>query len=67
MERRSFIKLSLAAGAAVLMPEFTYAKDLDLSQITFSEAINQNNQAQTIIIFLYGGASQLGERADLYK
>jgi len=60
MERRSFIKLSLAAGAAVLMPEFTYAKDLDLSQITFSEAINQNNQAQTIIIFLYGGASQLG-------
>jgi hypothetical protein len=60
MKRRAFIKLSLATGAAVLIPEFIDAKDLDLSQVTFSEALYTNNQAQTIIIFLYGGASQLG-------
>jgi hypothetical protein len=60
MKRRAFIKLSLVTGAAVLIPEFIDAKDLDLSQVTFSEALYTNNQAQTIIIFLYGGASQLG-------
>jgi hypothetical protein len=60
MKRRTFIKVSLAAGAAVLIPEFINAKDLDLSQITFSEALHNSHHAQTIIIFLYGGASQLG-------
>ena len=60
MQRRDFIKLSLAAGTAILMPSFTCAKDLDLSEITFSSAVNIANKAQTIMIFMYGGASQLG-------
>lgn len=60
MKRRDFIKLSMAAGTAVLMPSFSSAKELDLSQITFSSGINSTNQAQTIMIFMYGGASQLG-------
>ncbi len=60
MKRRDFIKLSMAAGTALLMPSLTYAKDLDLSKITFSSAINNTNKAQTIMIFMYGGASQLG-------
>ncbi len=60
MKRRDFIKLSMAAGTAILMPSLSSAKDLDLSQITFSAGINNTNQAQTIMIFMYGGASQLG-------
>jgi len=59
MKRRDFIKLSMAAGTAILMPSLSSAKDLDLSQITFSAGINTANQAQTIIIYMYGGASQL--------
>ncbi len=57
MKRRDFIKLSLAAGSAILLPDFTYAATLDLSQIQFSSY--DTNKAQTLIIFLYGGASQL--------
>lgn len=60
MKRRNFIKLSVIAGTAILMPSFSAAKDLDLSEITFSHAINNANKAQTIMIFMYGGASQLG-------
>jgi hypothetical protein len=59
MKRRDFIKLSLITGFAVLQPTFTYAKGLDLSQIQFSSSIYNDNNAQTIIIFMYGGASQL--------
>ncbi len=46
----------MAAGSAILLPDFTYAATLDISKINFSQ--NDNN-AQTIIIFMYGGASQL--------
>jgi len=54
------MKLSLMAGSAALMPSLNYAATLDLSTVNFSSGTYQNNQAQTIIIFLYGGASQLG-------
>ena len=60
MKRRNFIKLSAIAGTALLMPSFTSAKDLDLSEITFSSELYNQNEAQTIIIYTYGGASQLG-------
>ena len=60
MQRRKFIKLSMAAGAALLVPSFTSAKDLDLANISFSSGVYTSNQAQTIIVFLYGGASELG-------
>jgi len=59
MKRRNFIKLSLAAGTALLMPNFSSAKDLDLSQIQFLSGLNNTNNAQTIILYMYGGASQL--------
>ena len=59
MKRRDFIKLSLAAGSAVLMPTFSYGATLDVNAITFSSATYNDNAAQTIIIFMYGGASQL--------
>ncbi|HIP28477.1 MAG TPA: hypothetical protein EYG82_04815, partial [Sulfurovum sp.] len=59
MERRKFIKLSLALGSYILAPQFSYASPLDLSKINFSAAIETSNAAQTLIIYLYGGASQL--------
>ena len=59
MERRKFIKLSLALGSYILAPQFSYANPLDLSKINFSASIETNNSAQTLIIYLYGGASQL--------
>lgn len=59
MKRRDFIKLSLAAGTAILLPGFAYSAELDLSKINFSTSINTDNQAQTIIIFMHGGASSL--------
>jgi len=59
MQRRGFIKLSLVLSSVVLMPQYTYANTLDISQIEFSSEIYAENNAQTIIIFMYGGASQL--------
>ena len=59
MERRKFIKLSLATSAAILLPSFTYAANLDVSQINFSSDAYTTNNAQTIMIYTYGGASQL--------
>jgi len=59
MERRNFIKLSLMAGTGILLPTFSYSKTLNLNEIQFSKATHDNNQAQTIIIFMSGGASQL--------
>lgn len=53
------MKLSLALGGAVLLPTWTYSKVLNLANIQFSSAIYNANQAQTIVIFQYGGASQL--------
>jgi len=56
MKRRDFIKCSLVAGMAVMMPDFTYANTLDTSKIHFT---NNNSNVQTIVVFLSGGASQL--------
>ena len=60
MRRREFIKLSVFLGSAVLTPTYTYSKTLNLNEIVFSTGIHNNNNAQTIIIYQYGGASQLG-------
>ncbi len=60
MKRRDFIKLSLASGSAILAPSFAYSAPLNIENIEFSSSNYENNQAQTIIVYLYGGASQLG-------
>jgi len=59
MKRRDFIKLSIAGVATALMPNYIYASKLDVSKINFSTDIYNNNKAQTIIVFLAGGASPL--------
>jgi len=60
MKRRDFIKLSLAAGSAILIPSLGYGATLNVNEIDFSSTTYSDNAAQTIIIFMYGGASQLG-------
>jgi len=59
MRRRAFLKTSLAAASALMMPRLATAAPLDLSQITFDTNVYNNNSAQTIVVFLYGAASQL--------
>jgi len=49
----------MVTWASLLLPNYTSAKDLNLNEIGFSSGIYNNNSAQTIIIFLYGGASEL--------
>ena len=56
MDRRDFIKLSIGAGLSILVPNYIYANRLDLSKINFSK---RDYNAQTIIIYMYGGASSL--------
>ncbi len=60
MKRRDFIKLSLVSGSAILLPSSGYGAPLNMESVQFSSSIYESNQAQTIIVYLYGGASQLG-------
>jgi len=58
MQRRGFLKLTLATVGSLLMPKYIYASGLDLSNIQFS-ATRFDEQRQTIIVFLAGGPSLL--------
>jgi hypothetical protein len=58
MKRRNFIKLSLVATTSLLIPNGLQAST-DFSGVTFDGDIYTNNSAQVIMIYLYGGASQL--------
>jgi len=61
MQRRVFLKgLSLVTMSA-LFPTLTSASTpIDLSTVQFDSGIYTTNEAQTIMVFLYGGASELG-------
>ena len=59
MNRRDFLRLSIAGSSFLLTPTLAGAKNIDIDAINFSKDILDANGAQTIIIFLYGGASQL--------
>lgn len=58
MNRRDFLKLSMYAGCSCLMPSLSRAAG-PLDNVQFSSAVYNSNQPQTIMIFLYGGASEL--------
>ncbi len=52
--------MSLVTMAA-LFPSLAYGSTpVDLSQVQFDNNVYNNNNAQTIMIYLYGGASELG-------
>ncbi len=59
MKRRNFIKLSLAAYVSLMLPSGSSAADVDFGAVEFDGSIYDNNAAQVLVIFLYGGASQL--------
>jgi len=61
MNRRDFIKVSLASACGLVLPSLpgrSLAGPLD--SINFDRNVYSANQAQTIMVFLYGGASELG-------
>ena len=60
MNRRDFLKLSLCAGCSTLipgLPRLAVAGPLD--NVSFNAATYYNNTPQTIMVFLYGGPSEL--------
>ncbi len=60
MKRRDFLKLSLYAGCSCLIPGLPRrAMAGALDNVIFDPGIYYANRPQTIMIFLYGGASEL--------
>lgn len=61
MNRRVFLKgMSLVAMSALFPTLTSAATTIDLSKVNFDSNKYLNNEAQTIMIYLYGGASELG-------
>ncbi|CAA6811324.1 MAG: Unknown protein [uncultured Sulfurovum sp.] len=61
MKRRVFLKgLSLVAMAALFPSLANASTPIDLSTVEFDSTVYNNNDAQTIMIYLYGGSSELG-------
>ena len=59
MKRRDFIKLSVLVCSTLASTDFLQAKEFNEDDINFSKATFDDNGAQTIIVNMYGGASQL--------
>jgi hypothetical protein len=60
MKRRNFLKTLSFVTASLLFPLRVAATPIDFSKIEFDAARYTQNNAQTIMVFLYGGPSQLG-------
>ncbi|HIP38446.1 MAG TPA: DUF1501 domain-containing protein [Desulfocapsa sulfexigens] len=58
MDRRDFLKLSMYTGCSFLLPAISRAAG-PIDNVIFDSAIYEANRPQTIMIFLYGGASEL--------
>ena len=59
MNRRGFLKGVGALGLSAVLPYSLNADDLNYDAINFDSSIYTNNNAQTIIVYLYGGPSEL--------
>jgi hypothetical protein len=59
MNRRTFLKGMGALGISAILPYRIQAADLNYDQINFSHSLYTDNNAQTIIVYLYGGPSEL--------
>lgn len=61
MRRRIFLKgLSLVTMTALFPSLAAASTPIDLSAVQFDSTVFNDNGAQTIMIYLYGGASELG-------
>jgi hypothetical protein len=59
MNRRSFLKTTSIVTAGLLLPQSKASAAIDFSRVAFDATIFNANAAQTIMVFLYGGASEL--------
>jgi len=59
MKRRNFIKLSFVACGSLVFPNLCDASKIDYTKVDFDKSIYDANKPQVIMIYLYGGASQL--------
>ncbi len=59
MTRRNFLKTTSIVTAGLLLPSSAFSDSLDFNQIQFDADLYNANNAQTIMIFLYGGPSEL--------
>ena len=60
MNRRDFLKLSLCAGCSSLIPAIPrLAAAGPLDNVSFNASTYDTNRPQTIMVFLYGGPSEL--------
>ncbi len=57
--RRHFLKGLGAMGLASVLPLSLRSADLDYDAIEFDSSVYEQNDAQTIIVYLYGGPSEL--------
>jgi len=61
MNRRVFLQGMSLATMVALFPSLAHGSTpLDLTQVQFDATKFTNNNAQTIMVYLYGGASELG-------
>lgn len=60
MNRRNFLKTTSAVTAGLLLPKISLAAPVDFSRVEFDASVYSSNNAQTIMVFLYGGPSELG-------
>lgn len=59
MNRRDFLKVASAALMFSGVPRTAFGAPIDFSQVHFSGSRYAANKAQVIMVFLYGGASEL--------
>jgi len=59
VNRRTFLKGMGTMSIASVLPYTLQAADLDYGNIDFDQSLYESNNAQTVIIYLYGGPSEL--------
>ncbi len=59
MKRRDFLKLSIIGATAIMTQNIPLRASVDISKVRFNANTYHNNSAQVIMIFLYGGPSEL--------
>ncbi len=59
MKRRSFLKTISIVAAGLLLPQSRAFAAVNFNNVAFDANIYHANAAQTIMVFLYGGASEL--------
>ena len=57
--RRHFLKGLGALGVTSMLPFSLKGADLDYGSIDFDKSVYENNNPQTIIVYLYGGPSEM--------